>query len=244
MEPLSQTKENAFPCPAWVFSNNSNVHVAKDRCWFGDDYTPIESFVTDMLGNSIKVVGMGTVNLPTHISPTQTGPDSHGNVCLKNVLHAPTVICDIIGRPILHDYEVNLGDQREHSGFITNSCDGSPTAYFKPSSATVGFLEVQLSEPPSGPELGPSPFDSSALYMIHAFWPDSERTRIAGLLTSRQTKAKHVGPPTSAEKAWLKTHYGNEFKFLRSHGLRIYNKKERAEGRSIIRDMMSKDGMD
>lgn len=62
--------------------------VAKDRSWFGNVYTPFNTVVTDMLGNSIPIVGVGSVNLPVETSPSQTGPNLHRFLRLKTVLHA------------------------------------------------------------------------------------------------------------------------------------------------------------
>ena len=197
-----------------------------------------------MLGNSAEVVGIGTVDLITKTSPTKTGPSSHSVLRLKNVLHAPSMICNIIGHPILDDYKVETSfsdNPSDPRGFITNLSDGRSVAYFKPQIQGVRFFEVRLSGPPVGPKVGPSPFDSSTVYMIHAFWPDSERQRFAALQASRQTQTTASGPLTRAEKAWLKTHYGNEFKFLRVYGLSIYKDEDREEGRTILRAMMSND---
>ncbi|TKW51478.1 hypothetical protein CTA1_6179 [Colletotrichum tanaceti] len=38
----------SLPCPSWVWSNNSNAHAAKDRSWFGADYTPFKSAVGNL----------------------------------------------------------------------------------------------------------------------------------------------------------------------------------------------------
>lgn len=202
------------------------------------------SFFTDMVGNSIEVVGIGTVDLPTKSSPTETGPSSHGILRLKNVLHAPSMFCNLIGRPILDDYEISLasGSALGPSGFITNRSDGRAVAYFKPLTGDVTLFEVQLSGPPVGPEVGPSPFRPSECYMLHAFWPASERQRFEALQASHQTQATASGPLTQAEKAWLKTHYGNEFEFLREYGLSIFKDEDREEGYTILRAIMSNDG--
>lgn len=195
-----------------------------------------------MVGNSVEVLGIGTVNLPAKISPTRTGPSSHGILRLKKVLHAPGVICNIIGQPIMDDYQVTLSPESLSSpGSITNLTDGRSVAYFKPM-RSARFWEVRLSGPPVGPKVGPSPFSSSGLYVIHAFWPDSERQRFAALPASRQTQATASEPLTLAEKAWVKTHYGSEFKFLRVYGLSIFKDEDREEGRIILRAIMSDDG--
>ncbi|KAI1484746.1 hypothetical protein F5X96DRAFT_663086 [Biscogniauxia mediterranea] len=177
-------EQASLPCPAWVWCSGCNVHLAKDRSWFGDDYTPFESFVLHMDGSKVKVIGIGTVNLPTEISPNH----SHGTLRLKNVLHTPSTICNIIGCPILNDYGIvtrGIGIVET----ITNLSDSRPVAYFKPDETEeVRLFEVRLSGPPVGPKVGPSPFDPSAVYCIHVLWPDSERERFAAL------QASLVGP--------------------------------------------------
>ena len=40
------------------------------------------------------------------------------------------------------------------------------------------------------------------------------------------------------EKAWLKKNYGNEFKFLLAHGLKIFKEGDRDEGKAIVQAMM------
>lgn len=48
-------------------------------------------------------------------------------------------------------------------------------------------------------------------------------------------------PLTSEETAWLNKHYGGEFHFLNSYGLRITSDDDREEGRRIMRALMSAD---
>ena len=159
------------------------------------------------------------------------------------MLHAPNLLCNIIGWPILDDYDVStsFSDGPQASGFITSLSDGRSIAYFKPWGGDVRFLEVQLSGPPVGPKVGPSPFNSSEKYWLRVFWPDSERERVASLVAARPVRGAAAGSLTSAERAWLKKHYGNEFKLLRDYGLSIYKEQDREEGRAIVRAMMSND---
>jgi hypothetical protein len=43
---------------------------------------------------------------------------------------------------------------------------------------------------------------------------------------------------TKEEMQWLKKHWGGEFHFLTSYGLKIYNEEDRNEGRLIVRAFM------
>ncbi|CEI61910.1 hypothetical protein FVEN_g2960 [Fusarium venenatum] len=88
MASLQRQDQANLPCPAWVWSNNHNVHVAKDRSWFGDDYVSIDSAINN---GATQVVGIGTVELPTETFPHGNNPGSHGILRLKNVLHAPDI---------------------------------------------------------------------------------------------------------------------------------------------------------
>lgn len=47
---------------------------------------------------------------------------------------------------------------------------------------------------------------------------------------------------TEEEKAWLKEHWGDEFRFLRAYGYSIYKEDEREEGRALMRAFMEEDG--
>lgn len=108
--------------------------------------------------------------------------------------------------------------------------DGSPVAFCK-SEHEHNLYTLELSKPPVGPEVGPSALKPNVLYMIHAFWPRSERERFS----NEQASSRR----TDAENAWIKKHYGTEFKFLMTHGLNIHNEEHREEGRAIMRAFMS-----
>lgn len=175
-------------------------------------------------------IGIGTVHLPVQTSPSQNGSGSNGTLILKSVLHTPTFICNIIGNPILNDYVARLSGDGASNGAILARDGNSPVAFFK---KDASLFEVKISEPPVGPQLGPSPFEPSGKYLIHAFWPRSERERLSAQKASAQR--------TPAENAWLKKYYGTEFKFLMIHGLSIYKEEDREEGRTIMRTFMAND---
>lgn len=182
-----------------------------------------------MIGGGIEAIGVGTVELPT-----KTGPNSNGIIRLENVLHAPKALCNIIGGPILENYNVttNFGSP-DGPGAIVDLHSGQPVAYFKPLNEGRRLMDVQLSDPPVGPSVGNSAFEPGVSYMIHAFWPAEERQRFESTRSF-----------TSAERAWVKKHFGNEFKFLQTYGLSIYKDEDREEGRAIVRTLMSNDDSD
>ncbi|KGO58989.1 hypothetical protein PEX2_093440 [Penicillium expansum] len=228
------------PCPSWVYSNNSDTHVAKDRCWFGQDYIPFKSHVTDIAGGSVEVIGMGTVNLTTMVSPAQTHPNPHGSLRLKNVLHAPAMLCNIIGSPVSDDYTVIYGpNSSDMSGFIVRNANGCIVAYFKPKGEGPGLYQVQLGQPPLGHEFGISPLCPNGLYMIHAFWSQRERHRFEILKASGLTRASGVEPLTLAERNWFGKQRMSEQAVTLAYGLNPDRREHREEGRAIMRILKS-----
>ena len=232
--------------------------VARDRAWFST-YTPFQTFANTLgSGNQLKALGIGDVKLPVKLFPNRSGPSAHGTLHLPNVLHIPTAICNIIGGPQAGEYDYMKLGGLENSGKdaeITTQ-DGQRLGYF----VSSRFWVLKLSGPPIGPVVGPSPFEPGTCYMIHAFWPDSERARWAaaqaGLSNldhptnalnptlnkgNEKNEAALLEPYTKEEKDWLKRHYEGEFKFLAAHGLSIYDEEDRDYGRSIVRAMMEQD---
>ncbi|KAK4137912.1 hypothetical protein BT67DRAFT_439130 [Trichocladium antarcticum] len=264
---MTSSSETTGLCPDWVLSNNSTAHVARDRAWFST-YTPFQTYATTFLsGGQLKVIGIGEVQLPVKLFPKRSGAAAHGTLHLRNVLHVPTAFCNIIGGPHTGDYDRTqlggLGDSG-NDGAITAK-DGRRLGYFD----SRGLWVLKLSGPPVGPIVGSPVIKPGEHYMIHAFWPDSERARWAAAQASltdldhptnplnptvntqggvsdggkREEKAQAVpsAPYTKEEKDWLKGHYETEFKFLVTQGLSIYKDEDRDEGRRIVRAMMEQD---
>ncbi|KAL7813298.1 hypothetical protein V8C26DRAFT_405474 [Trichoderma gracile] len=231
--------------PDWIFSNNSNVHACNDRKWFAD-FTPFSSFVNSAttVGDGVPVQGIGAINLPVKRGPNVRGPHAHHIIRLTNVLYVPSSVCNVVGMPIFESSiaRVSMGLGPNSKGSLQDR-DGSPVAYFSPNAR---LLSLRLSGPPIGPRLAPSKFDPDALYAVSINWPREERARWEA--HARQGKAddeknQWIGdqPYTAEEKAWLKKHYGNEFRFLTLYGLSIYDEDDRAEGRAIARSFMRAD---
>lgn len=194
-----------------------------------------------MGGTETPVVGIGTVELPVKRSPRATGMRSHGILRLRNVLHVPTSICNVIGSPILDEYDVSTGPSlRNTNGTIVDK-QGRIVAYFDP---RAKFFEVRLSGPPVGPRVGPTPFDPSAMYWINVRWADSEREKWEASRAAKALQPTEAAPLSTEEKRWLKKHWGGEFKFLARHGLSIYKEEDREEGRIILRAILAGDDGD
>jgi hypothetical protein len=190
-----------------------------------------------MGGERLEVAGIGDVELPVHLHPERSGPNAHGKFRLRNVVHVPGSLCNIVGGPSDDDYAGmqfgGLGDSGKN-GQLTGS-GGRRLAYLHRSG---GFFIIKLSAPPIGPVVGESPFREGGGYLIHAFWPESEHARWA--------EAQEAAPAaryTAEERNWLQRNWGGEFHFLGAHGLSIYKEDDREEGRRIVRAMMRQDEM-
>lgn len=215
------------------------------------------------MDNTIPVLGVGTVILPTKRTPN----GRHGNhtqLVLHDVLHVPSLISNVIGWTKDNNLQfcIGGGESSKSNGTIKDN-EGTPLAYFDPSKK---LFQVKLSGPPVGPIVGPSVLNDpnrNTLVWVRACWAPSERARWEEYKQGNQSRTSHSSEPSSAppkndtmqnpqpdlgytkeEKAWLKIHYGDEYKFLRDHGLSIYDDDEREEGRAIVRSFMAKEDED
>ncbi|KAJ5405467.1 hypothetical protein N7465_006751 [Penicillium sp. CMV-2018d] len=228
------------PCPSWVWSSNSDTHAAKDRCWFGDDYIPFRSYVTDIAGGCAEVIGMGTIILSTRGSPFQTGTRPNNFLRLKNVLHTPAMLCNIIGKPIMDDYTViPTPSSPDLSGIIVANSNGSCQAYFKPMGQGPRLYQVQTHLPPLGHELGISPLCPNGNYLIHAFWSQRERRRFEIFKSSGLIRASGVAELTRAEKQWFGKRHMSEEGIALAYGLDYNRREHREEARAIMRILKS-----
>lgn len=211
--------------------------VARDRGWFST-YTPFPTFATHYTASRpMEALGVGDVHIPVKLFPKRSGPKAHGTLHLRDVLHAPTAVCNIVGNPSTGDWDemaYGLGDDKKDAAITGQG--GRRLGYFVSRSLWV----LKLSGPPTGPVVGPSMFKSGSHYMINATWPESERQRWAHLGKDKVDVALSA-PYTGEEKDWLKRAWDGEFKFLAAYGLSIYKEEDRDEGRRIARAMMEAD---
>ncbi|KAL8772386.1 MAG: hypothetical protein Q9194_004613 [Teloschistes cf. exilis] len=229
----------------WVFSNNSDVHVANHRDWF-TSYTPFPTNFDCSLtvtGNKVEVTGIGDVELRTKTHPTKTGAAYQHKLVLRNVLYAPSVFCNILGG---HEHHWHLGGPGSAGKLIdpaTGKCIGLLD------SARLFRLRLR------GQSSTQTSLDKNTAYFVRANWAPSERSRWQAYqaqenggrstLPVADTFAESPLPPlTQPEKKWLKDHYGGEFHFLQVHGLSIYKDEDREEGRSILRALMNDASLD
>ncbi|GLI77488.1 hypothetical protein PoHVEF18_005778 [Penicillium ochrochloron] len=83
-------------------------------------------------------------------------------------------------------------------------------------------------------------------YMLRATWPVAEQQKFEALKSSQDASESQIEAMTLnlTEKAWLKKHWVNEFRVLRSYGLSIYYEEDREEGRKILQKLMENDADD
>ncbi|KAF2500364.1 hypothetical protein BU16DRAFT_523161 [Lophium mytilinum] len=213
----------------------------------------------------MPVLGVGTVSLPTEKAPGHSGPDAHGQLVLHDVLYIPSAVCNIIGLTKEDDQKLRITTSWDETARGTiKDTQGQTLAYFDLDPSKPLF-QVKLSGPPVGPVVGPSIFDEprNTAYCLNVCWEQSELVRWEAYKRNQSRTIHTAGlaialPPTNntpqntqtspgynaAEKAWLKTHFGNEFKFLRMYALSIYKEEDREEGREIVRAFMENDSQD
>ncbi|KAH7114157.1 hypothetical protein B0J13DRAFT_681628 [Dactylonectria estremocensis] len=148
---------------------------------------------------------------------------------LRNVLHIPTGICNVIGSPILDQYDIHTGSSVQNTKGTIIDKQGRTVAYFDPHDK---FFQVRFSGPPVGPRVGPMPFDPSAMYWMNVRWADGEREKWEASRAGQDLQP-------AEEMQWLKKHWGSEFRFLASDGLNINKEEDREEGRSILRAILA-----
>ena len=215
----------------WIFSNNSDVHVANHRDWF-TSYTPFTTSFNGLFGaGGVEVLGIGDVELPVKTHPTRHGAAHRGTITLRTVLHAPSATCNIIGYPILK--ELNCKIELGGGGEIVSRDTGARLGIFD----SVKLFRLRL----QGQSATQTSLDKNSVYIMRANWDPAERARWDSYKAGLSGKQHESPPLTAEEKQWVKKHYGNEHNFLLSYGLKIFNEEDRDEGRVILRALMQED---
>jgi hypothetical protein len=175
--------------------------VARDRSWY-TTYTPFQTFTEDFMGVRTEVVGVGTVHIPVELFPNgPNDPEAHGTLRLRNVLHAPTAPCNIVGSHRTCDYaRIQIGGLEDGDG-------AQGAAILDGNGRRIGYFEVgdrvklwflRLSRPPRGPVVGPSLLGGGpgTVHMIHASWLVTQRRRWA---TALALSCPSDDPPSSTD---------------------------------------------
>ena len=120
----------------------------------------------------MPVHGIGTVEIPVKLKSPRNG-SKHSTIHIKDVLHAPTATCNILGQgDFMDQYKVMLNFREKGKSFVKDK-EGYVAAFFHEKKA---LFCLKLSGPPVGPVTEPSLFlDSDKLWSITVTWPDSER---------------------------------------------------------------------
>lgn len=174
------------------------------------------------------VLGVGDVEL--YVKKHYSRGGRH-RILLRDVLYCPTATCNILGGGILDDYDVVTDWSRSKLTKLTKKSNGANAGLID--HLVLGRLRL------SGYRANQTSLDKNAAYVINATWSDEERER-----WRRYKLANGNALPALSleERAWLKRHYGNEYKFLRALGLQIYKDEDRREGRAILKAVMINDG--
>lgn len=217
--------------------------MARDKIWFTSyqSYDSQLSSVYDM-GAPVPVIGIGTVKFTVIARPDSFTVFGTSTIKLHNVLHVPSYICNVLGRPLGSVFQINLedsdreGDPLKWRGL---SLHGREIAHFR--LGLTSFLSLAVL-PPEGMKFGPSPFtDKGGSYVTSCHWPNEERARWQAV--HDQALREHAPPLLSrpyslAELEYLNKHWGTEFRFLTQHRLRLHEERDRSEGRRIVRALM------
>ena len=235
----------------WVFSSTSDVHVANHRDWF-TKYTPFTTEINPAVFNDdagMKVKGTGEVALCVE---TDSPSKKHRTLVLHDVLHAPGSVCNIIGYPMINEYNV-ISDFGSGCHRITHLQNGACYGLLD----NCKLLRLLL----KGYQPDQTSLDKNTAYVIRATWFDEERARWeefkrqkaldapmtnghaqdSGKQSSSVTKSSLSPPLTKSETKWLKEKFDGEFKFLRMYNLSIYKEEDRDEGRRLLRAFIVQD---
>lgn len=189
--------------------------ITKDRDWF-KTYTPFTSTI-----ENLPVLGIGTVEIPTKRSPSLSGVSSHSSLHLKEVLHVPDFICNVIGSPILlDDYHIQTFTTSKSKGVLKDS-KGKNVAYFDPDSK---FFALKVRGKPTGPLLGShAAFKEGSFYRLSCSWDSveqqkwqefKEKNSLTNPISGSAGAADGTPPYTDDEKAYLKENWRDEYHFL------------------------------
>jgi hypothetical protein len=148
----------------WIWSFDSNVHVANNRDWF-TTFTPLTNTST------IPVEGIGSVEIEVrrvigNAAKRNVGP-KNSKVVLRDVLYVPGFICNVMGSPVREDYDISIGAERwimdKKTGRGIGMLDKNP----------AGLVKVLL----KGQAKGETGLTGDVPQTVTVKWPDEERQK-------------------------------------------------------------------
>ncbi|SMR43388.1 unnamed protein product [Zymoseptoria tritici ST99CH_1E4] len=216
----------------WILSNSSNIHVANHRDWF-TEFHKLESHIAVFphAPATTEVCGIGTVVLETRTRRKCK------TITLENVLYVPSYMCNIFAFREENAYQVGLLEKKSittRAGQVVGLVIDGPLQKL--------LLKRQRKTQTS--------LDSDGTYYIHASWPsrdtyvEPQEYRPAPAPARVKALKVSVPPLTTAQRRFVREHFGSEFKFLIMYGLKIHICKQRAEGRAILKAIMAADDGD
>ncbi|KAF4122928.1 hypothetical protein GMORB2_6476 [Geosmithia morbida] len=179
----SVTFSSSSRSPDWVVSPTSNAHLTNDRSWFTDEFTEIDSHISNAHVSiaNIPVRGLGTVILPVQQLATGQGHTINGSMRLQRVLYVPDYPCNVVGGPIRSLATIHFSSLTPRGSLVYG--DGSVAAIFMPGR---NFYQIMLRSPPVGPPLGRSVFEQHPEYghMAAFTWAEDAQQRCLSFLSA------------------------------------------------------------
>ena len=214
----------------WVLVEKSNAHICNSLEWF-TKYYPFSSIVTVTIGGQTAiwpVFGVGEVKFEQPSG--ERGDEGYLPDCtVGTVLFVPDSLINIFGlgasdiNVVLEACGAKL--QAHKSGIYGGRLDTS--------NAPPNDLRVTTRSMTAQSELHPSrPLDMQIIWKS-VIW-DTLKKMGGTALAKEMTKKRY----NRRQLSWLKRNYGDEAKFLQSHGLSIEVHEDRNRGAQTVVDEM------
>lgn len=156
---------------AWVWSFDSNVHIANNRDWF-TSFTPLTSQISSAHASSPSPVeGIGSVELEVRKvvgeAAKRTKGPKNSKIVLRNVLFVPSFPCNVMGAPVREDYDVSIGAER----WLMDKKNGAGLGLLD--KTDTGLVKLLL----KGQSKGQSGLSVTVPDKLNVIWSDEERQK-------------------------------------------------------------------
>ncbi|CAK1356784.1 uncharacterized protein RHO25_009035 [Cercospora beticola] len=214
----------------WIWCRGSNVHIANHRNWF-TSFKKIKSRIANPCccepggePSTFAVRGIGDVELNVVSCEKRTGPKSQKKLVLKDVLYAPDILCNVLGKPMLKTHYRDSRSSKKRSWLDDKAGAGAIILDHPllPRLRLVGMnsRETCLREAPCS---------------LDWRWSDKERAKWT------PPRAPGWFDLTPEQETWIKPNYETEWRCLFLHDLRIDGFAQRLEGRCLMKHLMHKE---